>query len=105
MSLQGDLRGIFQIRQQGDSWWPHKSSAGGDVGPEVRLNAVSQDTRVNSLPPGPKSRRPIGESSGKPKQQENLCLTKPALMSRHPLLNFFYEAHVTLIMKPDKEKI
>ena len=55
MSLQGDLRGIFQIQQQGDSWWPHKSSAGGEVGPEVRLNAVSQDTRVNSLPPGPKS--------------------------------------------------
>ena len=55
MSLQGDLKGIFQIQQQRDSWWPHKSSAGGEVGPEIRLNAVSQDTRVNSLPPGPKS--------------------------------------------------
>lgn len=83
----------------------HKSSAGGEVGPEVRLNAVSQDIRVNSLPPAPKSRWPIGELYGKPKQQKNLSLTEAALMRRHPLLNLFYEAHVTLVMKPDRERM
>lgn len=82
----------------------HKSSSGGEVGPEVRLKAVSQDMRVNSLPPAPESRWPR-ESYGKPKQQKNLSLTEAALMSRHPLLSLFYEAHVTLVMKPDRERV
>lgn len=29
--LTGDLKSVFWLQRQGDSWWPHKSCVGGEV--------------------------------------------------------------------------
>ena len=100
----GNLRGFFWIHQQ-DSWWPHKSCLGGEVGPEARLNVVGWGVCVNAfhsqaLNQDVLQEKPIGNPNYRKSKSYRSCSSEET-----PFLNLFYESYVTSTVKPDTEKI